>query len=157
MKQFLIFLIAICIMSIMMPGVLGASSDGTNEQLIVTDRPSDYGQMVNVAELSQGIASQMPSNAYNALWVVDETGEMNDSLTLPAGSYARVFITPSQSGNIAIEQLSPELTQQTSDMGTVEKLNTYRIWFYGSETGTYQMRYSVNGGEYSNIVEFYVS
>jgi len=144
-------------MCILTPSVLGESSDGTYEQLIVTDKPTDYGQMVNVAELSQGIASQTPSNEYNALWVVDDAGEMNDSLTMPAGSYARVFITPSQSGNIAVEQLSPELTLQTSDMGTVEKLNTYRIWFYGSEPGTYQMRYSVNGGEYSNIVEFYVS
>jgi hypothetical protein len=170
MKSILYFLVAACLL---MPTVLGAlndamlsgvtsdSSSSSEPQLFVTDRPTDYGQIVEETELNEGSnsidgSSQMPSSGFNALWVVDDTGKMNDSLSMPLDSYARVFITPSQGGNVVVEQLSPEDQLQTYDMGVVEPFHTYRIWFYGDAAGTHQMRYNVNGGKYSNVVEFYV-
>jgi len=168
MKLIIYFFVATCLL---VPSVLGALNDGTilsgvetsdssgssDQPLIVTARPDDYGQMVEETELNEGSDSQMPSNRFNALWVVDDTGEMNDSLSVPLDGYARVFITPNQGGNVVVEQLYPDDQFQTYDMGMVEPLHTYRIWFYGGMQGTYQMRYSVDGGEYSNVVEFYVS
>lgn len=58
---------------------------------------------------------------------------------------------------MVVEQLYPDDQLKTYDMGMVEPLHTYRILFYGDMQGTYQMRYSVDVGEYSNVVEFYVS
>jgi hypothetical protein len=58
---------------------------------------------------------------------------------------------------LAVEQLDPDDQPRTDNMGAVEPLHTYGIWFYGDKIGTYQMRYNVNGGEYSNVVEFYVN
>lgn len=166
MRLILYFLIATCLL---VPGVLGALTDETmsigvpsdsigssDQQLIVTELPTDYGQMVEVTELNEGLDSQMPSNAFNALWVVDDTGEMNDSLSMPLDGYARAFITPNQGGNVVVEHLYPDDQLQNYDMGMVQPFHTYRIWFYGNMTGTHQMRYNVNGGEYSNVVEFYV-
>jgi len=156
----------------LVPASLGALNDWTflnettneselspEQQLIVVDRPSDYGQMVEEAELSAsaGSAENMPADGFNALWVTDYTGEMNDSLSMPLDGYARAFITPIQTGNVVVEHLYPDDQLETSDMGAVEAFHTYRIWFYGNMNGTHQMRYNVNGGEYSNVVEFYVS
>jgi hypothetical protein len=171
MKSIIYFcLAAICLL---IPAAIGAldgttlggvaTTDSTNlsdQPLGVTTQPSDYGQMVEMPELSQVAGSvqsstQMPTNSYNALWVVDSsTGNMNDTLSVPLNSYARVFLTPAQGGNVVIEQLDPNNQLQTSNMGSVEPFHTYGIWFYGGKTGTYQMRYNVNGGEYSNVVEF---
>jgi len=168
MKLILYFFVATCLL---VPGVLGVLNDGTilngvetsdrsgssDQPLIVTVRPDDYGRMVEETDLNEGFDSQMPSNRFNALWVVNDTGEMNDSLNVPLDGYARVFITPNQGGNVVVEQLYPDNQLQTYDMGMVEPLHTYRIWFYGDMQGTHQMRYSVDGGEYSNVVEFYAS
>ena len=165
MKLILYFLIAT---SLSLPGVLAALSDATtlsdavdsggssDEQLIVTSMPTDYGQMVEETALNEGLDTQMPDSGYNALWVVDDTGEMNESMSMPLGGYVRVFITPNQGGNVVVEQLSPDDQVQAYDMGAVEPFHTYRIWFYGNMAGTHQMRYNVNG-EYSNVIEFYVS
>jgi hypothetical protein len=168
MKQIIYFFVVTCLL---VPVVFGALNDETvlsggetsdsvsslDQPLIVTARPADYGQMVEETELNEGSGSQMPSSGSNALWVVDDTGEMNDSLSMPLDGYARVFITPNQGGNVVVEQLYPDNQFRTYDMGVVEPFHTYRIWFYGDTQGTYQMRYSVDGGEYSNVVEFYVS
>jgi hypothetical protein len=168
MKSIIYFFLATCLL---VPGVLGALNDGTilggvetsdgstssDQPLIVTARPDDYGQLVEETELNEGSGSQMPSNRFNALWLVDDNGEMNESLSVPLDGYARVFITPNQGGNVVVEQLYPDDQLKTYDMGMVEPLHTYRIWFYGDMQGTYQMRYSVDGGEYSNVVELYVS
>lgn len=156
---------------LLLPAVLGNLNDATllsqttgdsnslsGETLIVTEQPADYGQMVEVTELSEGaeLAENKPSSEFNAMWVVDYDGEMNDSLSLPLDSYVRVFITPMQSGNVVIEQLYPDDQLETFDVGSVEAFHTYKMWFNGNATGTYQLRYSVNGGEYSNVIEFYV-
>jgi hypothetical protein len=169
MKPILYFFVATCIL---VPAVLGALTDGTmlngttneseaspDQQLIATGRPADYGLMVEESGLSEEADSpeNMPANGFNALWVVDYTGEMNGSLSMPLDGYARVFITPIQGGNVVVEQLYPNDQLQISNMGAVEAYHTYRIWFYGNTTGTHQMRYNVNGGEYSNVIEFYVS
>jgi hypothetical protein len=127
------------------------SGDSVDQPLIVTIRPSDYGQMVEMTGFSEE-----PLDDSNALWVVDDTGEMNDTLSVPLDSYARVFITPVQAGTVVVEQLYPDDQSQNYSMGMIEPYHTYGIWFYGGMLGTYQMRYNVNGGEYSNIVEFYV-
>jgi hypothetical protein len=161
-------LAAICML---VPIVIGASDAGaildglatsdsggsSNQSLIVTVRPNDYGQMVEMPEFSEGASSVEGAGGFNALWVVDDTGEMNDSLSVPLDSYARVFITPIQGGNVVVEQLDPNDQPRTDNIGTVEPFHTYGIWFYGDKPGTYQMRYNVNDGEYSNVVEFYVS
>lgn len=146
----------------MLGGVATSDSGGSSDQpLIVTVRPNDYGQMVEMPEFSEGAnsiegSSQMPSDGFNALWVVDDTGEMNDSLSVPLDSYTRVLITPIQGGNVVVEQLYPDDQLRTYNMGMVEPSHTYGIWFYGDMPGTHQMRYNVNGGEYSDVVEFYV-
>jgi hypothetical protein len=130
---------------------------GYKDSLIVTDRPDDFDQIVEIPELSEGAESiGEGSFKFNALWMVDYAGEMNDSLSMPLDSYARVFITPMKSGNVVAEQLYPDDKLQTYDMGTVEAFHTYMFWFYGDMIGTHQMRYKMNGGEYSNTVEFYV-
>jgi len=172
MRSILYFLAAICLL---VPApVTGASGDeatlggittddnvdSSDQSLIVTVQPDDYGQMVEY-EFDEGTdlingSSQMPSNDFNALWVVDDNEEMNDSLSVPLGNYARVFITPSQGGNVVVEQLNPDDQLQTIDVGMVEPFHTYGIWFYADAPGTHQMRYSVNGGDYSDVVEFYV-
>jgi hypothetical protein len=169
MRKIIYFLMTTCML---VPAALGALNDWTflnettneselspEQQLIVVDRPSDYGLMVEEAELSAsaGPAENMPADGFNALWVTDYTGEMNDSLSMPIDGYARVFITPIQAGNVVVEHLYPDDQLDSSDMGAVEAFHTYRIWFYGNMNGTHQMRYNVNGGEYSNVVEFYVS
>jgi hypothetical protein len=168
MRKIIYFLMITCML---VPAALGALNDWTflnettneselssEQQLIVVDRPSDYGQMVEEAELSAGAGSaeNMPADGFNALWVTDYSGEMNDSLSMPLEGYARVFITPIQTGNVVVEHLYPDDQLDSSDMGAVEAFHTYRIWFYGNMNGTHQMRYNV-GGEYSNVVEFYVS
>ncbi len=143
-----------------MPVVMGAleevtivDSGGFDDQpLIVTAKPNDYGQMVEMAGFSKE-----PLDDFNALWVVDDTGEMNDTLSVPLNNYARVFITPVQSGDVVVEQLYPDDQTKNYSMGMVEPNRTYGIWFYGDMLGTYQMRYNVNGGENSNVVEFFVS
>jgi len=165
MKLILYFLTVTCFL---VPNVLGVLGDTTmlseevdggapsDEQLIVATTPIDYGQMVEETTLNEGLDTQMPDSGLNALWVVDDTGEMNDSMSMPLGGYVRVFITPNQGGNVVVEQLSPDDQVQAYDMGAVEPFHTYRIWFYGNMAGTHQMRYNVNG-EYSNVIEFYVS
>lgn len=164
--------IAICLL---VPTVLSASdgaaiSNGvatsdvggtTNQSFIVDAQPNDYGQMVEMPEFSEGTSSiggssQLPSVSFNALWVVDDDGEMNDTLSVPLNSYARVFITPTQAGNVVVEQLNPEDQLSTYNMGAVEPYHTYGIWFHGDSLGTHQMRYNVNGGEHSDVVEFNV-
>jgi hypothetical protein len=172
MNPFKYLFIAICLL---VPIVTGAS-DGTaisndlatsdaggsaNQSLIVDLQPSDYGQMLEMPEFSEGISSaggssQMPSGSFNALWVVDGAGDMNDTLSVPLNSYARVFVTPIQAGNLVVEQLNPEDQLRTYNMGAVEPYHTYGIWFYADSPGTHQMRYNVSGGEYSDIVEFNV-
>jgi len=153
---------------LLVPGVFGALGDATmlseevdsgassNEQLIIATTPIDYGQMVEEIALNEGLDTQMPDSGLNKLWVVDDTGEMNDSMGVPLGGYVRVFITPNQGGNVVVEQLSPDNQVQAYDMGVVEPFHTYRIWFNGNVAGIHQMRYNVNG-EYSNVIEFYVS
>jgi hypothetical protein len=171
------FSMALCLMALclLVPIVVGAldgaaiskgvaASDVggfTDQQLIVDVQPNDYGQMVEMPEFSEGntsigVSSQMPSSSFNALWVVDDAGEMNDTLSVPLNSYARVFITPSQAGNVVVELLNPENQLRTYNMGVVEPYHTYGIWFLGDFPGTHQMRYNVNGGEYSDVVEFNV-
>lgn len=167
MRSILYFLAAICLL---VPApVTGASGDeatlggittddnvdSSDQSLIVTVQPDDYGQMVEY-EFDEGTdlingSSQMPSNDFNALWVVGDNEEMNDSLSVPLGNYARVFITPSQGGNVVVEQLNPDDQLQTIDVGMVEPFHTYGIWFYADALGTHQMRYSVNGSDYSDV------
>jgi hypothetical protein len=142
-----------------MLGGLATSDSGSSQDqpLIVTVQPNDYGQIVEMPEFSEGASSVEGAGSFNALWVVDDTGEMNDSLSVPLDSYARVFITPAQGGNVIVEQLDPDNQLRSDNMGMVEPFHTYGIWFYGEKPGTYQMRYNVNGGKYSNVIEFYVS
>jgi hypothetical protein len=142
-----------------MLGGLATSDNGSyqDQPLIVTVRPNDYGQMVEMPEFSEGTSSVEGTGGFNALWVVGDSGEMNDDMSMSLNSYARVFITPTQGGNIVVEQLDPGDQIRIDNMGMVEPFHTYGIWFYGAKTGTCQMRYNVNGGEYSNVVEFYVS
>jgi hypothetical protein len=41
--------------------------------LIVTVRPNDYGQMVEMPEFGDGSNSLEGTSGFNALWVVDDT------------------------------------------------------------------------------------
>jgi hypothetical protein len=135
----------------------GSSSGSSDQPLIVTVRPNDYGQLVELPEFSEGANSVDGKGGFNALWVVDDSGEMNDDLSVPLNSYGRVFITPFQDGTVVVEHLYPDNHLQTSTMGAVKSFHTYGFWFSADTLGTHQLRYNVNGGEYSNVVEFYVS
>jgi len=168
--KYLFIVICLLVPIVMGPSVGAAISNGaatsdaggsTDQSTIIDVQPSDYGKMVempefNIGNTSIGGSSELPSGSFNALWVVDDSGEMNDTLSVPLNSYARVFITPSQAGNVIVEQLNPRDQLSTYNMGVVEPYQTYGIWFYGDSPGTHQMRYSVNGGEYSDVVEFNV-
>lgn len=125
-----------------------------------TQKPTDYGQMVDMGGTAGYYGQQMPASGqmtgHNSLWIVDVTGlNYYPSLSVPLYGYAREEITPSMEGYLTLEEMYPNGQVKTFSMGYVQPYHTYKMWFYADVPGTHLIRYNVNG-YYSDIIRFYV-
>jgi hypothetical protein len=97
------------------------------------------------------------SGSKNIFWIVSKDGTKHwMSVKIPCGSYARLLIIPSTSGQLIMEELYPNMQVKTYYYGYVEAQKPYKKWFFADTEGIHRMRYRIDNGPYSDIMTFYV-
>lgn len=136
--------------------VTGGSSWETPEGSYLTQRPEDYGKLIETGALPGSNIQATADEDTNSLWIVDLAGfNRYPEITIPINGYVREEVIPSVGGQITIEDTCPDSTVRIYGMGYVKPYCVYKMWFYGDIPGTHTIRYSING-TYSNIIRFYV-
>jgi hypothetical protein len=112
------------------------------------------------AGYSNGLNYQMNfggGSSQNIFWIVSKDGTKYwSSINIPCGSFARLLIIPSTSGQLIMEELYPDGQVQTYYYGYVGAKKPYKKWFFADTSGIHRMRYRIDNGPYSNILTFHV-
>lgn len=104
-----------------------------------------------------GLFAAIPGGSQNLFWIVSRDGTMYwRSVNIPLYRYARLLLIPSASGPLILEERYTTGQVRTYNFGNVGANNQYRLWFYADAPGTYQARYRIGNGHYSDILTFHV-
>ena len=103
------------------------------------------------------LLAAIPGGSQNLFWIVSSDGTRYwRSVNIPQYRYARLLLIPSTSGPLILEERYPTGQVRTYNFGNVWAHNQYRLWFYADGPGTYQVRYRIGNGPYSDILTFHV-
>ena len=132
------------------------SSWETPEGSYLTQRPPDYDKLKDMGTVSGSDAQTTSAQDQNRLWIIDLAGfNRYPEINVPQNSYVKEEITPILEGQINLEEIRPDGEIRSYSMSYVYPRHVYNMWFYGDLSGTYTIRYNINGNP-SNIVKFYV-
>jgi|GEM_PF-515638 len=134
------------------PSSIGESSDA----LIDESASSQYSRASSPVG-SRDLLAAIPGGSRNLFWIVSSDGSRYwRSVSMPLYRYARLLLIPSASGPLILEERYPTGQIRTYNFGNVWANNQYRLWFYADSSGTYQARYRIGNGPYSDILTFHV-
>jgi hypothetical protein len=134
------------------------SSIMENSGILIEDSGSIQYSRASYPADTSGLLAVVPEGNQNRFWIVSRDGSIYwHAVNMPKYRYARMLLIPSSTGPLVLEKRDPNGYVRYYTLGNVRAQNQYRIWFYADASGTYQMRYRIGNGPYSNVLTFYVS
>jgi Ca-activated chloride channel family protein len=116
----------------------------------ISQAPDDIGKLTDEG-------SQPSQNEINSLLIVDSTGtNSNTFLDIPMGTWARMRLIPSASGELEVYCRYPTGSTDVLLNGSVKKGHSYGAWYLAELEGDYEVWYTLDGSK-SNSVQFHVS
>ena len=114
------------------------------------ETPKDANRLVEEGSISDAQQDR------SSLAIVDSLGKQSrTSLEIPSGSWARLSLSPVESGQMQLFCLYPTGSVATMHNSSVEKGKTYTAWFQAGLEGDYELWFTVDEAK-SNSVKFLV-